>query len=108
MKWVVPAMRQRSTRWSPTVLLLAAAVAFLTPLACASPTDPTWIVGMYDAGDSDDVILLVDSTLSTPADWSECAVPLTLAPENLNPAARASVDVDRPPLAFEGRGPPPA
>jgi hypothetical protein len=89
----------------PTVFPVVT-VAFLTPLAYASPTDPTWIVGMYDAGDSDDVILLVNSTSSTPASWSEGSLVFTLAPADLNPASAASVCPDRPPLACEGRGPP--
>jgi hypothetical protein len=79
-------------------------VAFLAPVAYASPTDPVWIVGMYDAVDSDDVIRLVDSTSSTPADWSECALVLALASADLN--AAFSVSRDRLPLACEGRGPP--
>ena len=40
------------------VALLAALVA-LVPLAHASPADPLWIVGIYDAADSDDVVLVV-------------------------------------------------
>src|SRR5262245_43238244 len=92
----------------PTVVLLLATVALLTPLAQASPTDPTWIVGLYDAGDSDDVVLLVDSTFSTSADWRAAALPLTLATAELKPASRPGVYSGRPPLAFEGRGPPTA
>ena len=33
----------------------------LVPLAHASPPDPVWLAGIYDAGDSDDVILAATS-----------------------------------------------
>lgn len=43
-----------------TVLLaLCALVAGLAPLAHASATDPTWIAGLYDDGDYDDVVLAI-------------------------------------------------
>ena len=34
-------------------------VGILTPMAQASPPDPSWIRGMYDDGDFDDVIGLI-------------------------------------------------
>jgi len=43
------------------VLLLLLAVAALTPMAYASPPDPSWIKGVYDDGDFDDVVMLVTS-----------------------------------------------
>lgn len=46
----------------PTVLLLLGALVALTPLAYASPPDPTWIAGLYDDADYDDVVLAVTST----------------------------------------------
>jgi len=37
----------------------------LVPLAYASPTDPLWISGIYDAADYDDVVwLLTDTTFA--------------------------------------------
>jgi hypothetical protein len=42
------------------VLLLLAPVA-LPGLAHASPPDPTWIQGIYDDGDGDDVVTLLVS-----------------------------------------------
>lgn len=36
--------------------VLLAVLLSLTPLAQASPPDPTWIPGIYDGGDLDDVI----------------------------------------------------
>ena len=43
-------------------LLLLIAMATLTPLAHASPPDPTWVAGWWDDGDHDDVILLICAT----------------------------------------------
>ena len=40
-------------------LLILIAMTALTPLAHASPPDPTWVAGLWDDGDHDDVILLV-------------------------------------------------
>ena len=51
--------------WWRSVLALASLVvlAGLGPLAHASPPDPTYIPGLYDDADYDDVILLVLSTV---------------------------------------------
>ena len=43
------------------VLLLLACHVALTPLAHASPPDPTWISGIYDDADYDDVVCLITS-----------------------------------------------
>ena len=47
------------------VLVSLVALAGLGPLAHASPPDPTYIPGLYDDADHDDVILLVLSTVGT-------------------------------------------
>jgi hypothetical protein len=70
----------RDTAWARTtsgITPLLLAVLFLVgPLAYASPTDPTWIPGLYDAADYDDVIdLLTDMSAAshvgfTSAGWS--------------------------------------
>lgn len=41
------------------VCLILLAVITLTPLAYASPPDPSWIRGLYDGGDFDDVVVLL-------------------------------------------------
>jgi|SRR5262245_9797331 len=46
-------------------LILVAAIVALAPAAHASPPDQTWIAGLYDNADFDDVILLITSNLST-------------------------------------------
>ena len=51
--------RWRTARAVALILLLTA----LLPLAYASPADPIWIDGFYDAADNDDVVrLLMDAT----------------------------------------------
>jgi hypothetical protein len=62
--------------------LVAALVVLvaLPVLAFASPPDPSWIAGIYDGADYDDVVVLV--TLST-ADVSSAPVP-DLAPDLLS------------------------
>jgi hypothetical protein len=47
-------------RWLALVALLLVGPLFtLTPLAQATPQDPTWIAGIYDGADYDDVVLLI-------------------------------------------------
>jgi len=45
--------RSRASR----LLLVAVAWVLLRPLAAASPPDPTWIAGVYDDGDLDDIVI---------------------------------------------------
>jgi len=45
-------------------ILVVLTVAALTPLAYATPPDQTWIAGLYDNADYDDVVALVTSTAS--------------------------------------------
>ena len=54
----VPAGRVESMKNRRTVVLLVVlALGVFPTLALASPTDPLWIGGVYDAGDWDDAIL---------------------------------------------------
>jgi hypothetical protein len=45
------------------IFLLAVALFALTPLAEASPPDPTWIGGFYDDADYDDVVLMITASM---------------------------------------------
>ena len=47
------------------ILLLLGVQAVLLPLAHASPPDQTWLSGLYDDADYDDVVLLVTSLAGT-------------------------------------------
>lgn len=50
------------------VWLLVSVMVVLTPMAWASPIDPSWIGGMYDDRDFDDVVsYLTSGTLAVPA-----------------------------------------
>lgn len=51
-----------------SVWLLVILMIVLTPMAWASPIDPSWIGGAYDDGDFDDVVsYLTSGTLAVPA-----------------------------------------
>jgi hypothetical protein len=88
------------------VLLLVGSLIALTPLAHSSPPDQTWISGIYDGDDFDDVVVSITSTASTvdpaPLDGIEPgqialgAVPPVEAYDDSRPA----------PPAFLGRAPP--
>jgi hypothetical protein len=41
------------------VLLLLACLFSLSPLAYASPPDPTWVDGIFDDADGDDVVISI-------------------------------------------------
>jgi len=43
------------------VSLLVSLLVILTPMAWASPVDPSWIKGVYDDGDHDDVVIYLTS-----------------------------------------------
>jgi len=53
-------------RSAPLVWLLLGAFFTLAPLALASPPDPLWISGIFDAGDEDDVVVAATSVVGTP------------------------------------------
>jgi hypothetical protein len=55
------------TRFAAAALVLAALLAPM--LAAANVPDPTWIPGMYDGGDADEILALVwDGTPAVAAD----------------------------------------
>jgi hypothetical protein len=58
-------MQVQHRRVLPTALLIAIALVLgvLPAMAYASPPDPSWVAGIYDGADYDDVVVLV--TLAT-------------------------------------------
>jgi hypothetical protein len=54
-------MQSRRLDSSFLALMLVAIVGILTPIAQASPPDPSWIRGLYDDDDFDDVVGLITS-----------------------------------------------
>jgi hypothetical protein len=49
------------------VIVMVTMVAALAPLASATPPDQTWIAGIYDNADFDDVVLLIASSVGLAA-----------------------------------------
>ena len=47
--------------------LLVCGLSTIVPLAHSSPPDPTWVAGLYDDGDHDDVVLAITSASGLPA-----------------------------------------
>jgi len=47
------------------VLALMLVLSALTPLAYASPPDPTWVSGFFDDGDNDNAVFLITSSAAT-------------------------------------------
>jgi hypothetical protein len=45
-----------------SIPLIAIMLALLPAIAFASPPDPSWIVGIYDAADADDIVTLITET----------------------------------------------
>jgi hypothetical protein len=88
------------------VLLILACLFSLTPLAYASPPDPTWVDGFFDDADGDDVVISIS--------WAAWAIELDpLAGVTPLFASVPFVPVGEPRLAsiavrpaFLGRAPP--
>ena len=88
-------------------LLLLGVLVALTPLAHARPPDPTWIAGLWDDADYDDVVLLVTFSSETvdaaaPADVGRHALVVEFLPsdDESRPAAvaRSSNPARAPPV----------
>jgi hypothetical protein len=45
-----------------SILLVAITLALLPAIAFSSPPDPSWIVGIYDGADADDIVTLITET----------------------------------------------
>jgi len=54
-------------------LMLLVALAALTPLAYATPPDPTWLSGFFDDDDNDDGVFLVTSGTAAVDPFPLCA-----------------------------------
>jgi len=62
-------------------LVLVLAALALTPAAYASPPDQTWVAGLYDNADFDDVVLFITSGLGgvqPSLEWSPRVVSLVV------------------------------
>ena len=93
--------------WWPKLplLLLAALLLTLTPLAYANPPDPTWVFGFWDDDDFDDVVGLITSATAL------VQAPVTFElhiqfPEVLKPARFQASALSVPRPTFSPRAPP--
>jgi len=87
------------------VFLLLACLGSVTPLAYASPPDPTWMDGIYDDDGDDVIVSLTWAAWAVALGQDACSTPrLVAVPLDLPGAPRLlSVAVRR---AFLGRAPP--
>lgn len=92
--------RHRAVLWLVLVALLLGPVASATIVP-----DPTWIAGVYDGGDGDEVAILWDHS---PAVVPVVSVPLTPASELLPTLPATFTFVSRPLPRFSSRAPPQA
>jgi hypothetical protein len=67
-------LQDKMTSRRLVLFLLSVALLALTPLAYASPPDPSWIQGVYDDGDFDDVVVLLTSAVGVVDPWPLCNV----------------------------------
>jgi hypothetical protein len=67
------------------IALMAGLLAGLSSLAYASPPDPSWIAGIYDDADFDDVVGLVTS--ATAVVGPSAPVPVPVIPPGTTPHA---------------------
>ena len=99
----------RSVRFGPAclTLLLAGLIGGLTPVAYASPPDPSWVRGVYDDADFDDVVGLITGG----AGLVQALIPVDLRPDRILLIAlvpsRNHLVVGRPLSSARPRAPPP-
>ena len=84
--------------------LVLASIAVLPAMAHASPPDPSWIVGVYDDGDQDDLITL--AAWATGATGAPPAVHFTLSPVDGLPPAHEPAPAVGAPCPVRSRAPP--
>ncbi len=87
-------------------LTLLVAVLALTPAAYATPPDQTWIDGLYDNADYDDVVLFITGGLGAVQPslvWSPCMAVLVV---RLAPPADTPVHTLVPDASGPSRAPP--
>jgi hypothetical protein len=99
--------RPMRTRLSTIVLtlVLVALMLALTPLAYADPPDPTWISGIWDDDDADDVVNYITSATGLLPDLVACdSRPVPHSAVLKLSAFQAAVSAPR--SAFSPRAPP--
>jgi hypothetical protein len=84
--------------------LVLASIAALPAMAHASPPDPSWIVGVYDDGDQDDLIAL--AAWATGATGASLDVHFTLSPVDSLPPVHDLAPAVGAPCPVRSRAPP--
>jgi len=87
-------------------LLLACALIALIPAAHAAPPDPTWMSGIYDGGDYDEVVLLVTFLASLADEGRFCAQPPFPTIRSTHPATRTDIQATETYRTTQPRAPP--
>jgi|SRR5215472_424988 len=95
---------RRRTVSSVLAVLVLGLLAGLVPLAHASPPDPTWIAGLYDDADFDNVVIAIVSAVAT-ASPTTPAIAVPEACGDRLPRARPVLGDHRPRLTAS-RSPP--
>jgi hypothetical protein len=90
----------------PIVILVAAVLLWIAPLAYAEPVDPLWIGGIWDDDDFDAVAIAVRTT-EVPCDSSPLLVFVSLEPSLYAPPTPPEWRPVRLPVGWpENRAPP--
>jgi hypothetical protein len=87
-------------------LLLLLGLSGLTPLAYASPPDPSWVRGIYDDADYDDVVVLITSAAAVTAPVLVVDIRLLPPLAGLAPQRAEGCVPTRPFSALQPRAPP--
>jgi hypothetical protein len=90
------------------LLLLAILIGALPGLAHASPPDQTWLTGLFDDADHDDVILIITSFSGAPATSPSSMPGPLLCITILQPHATADPEFAERSPAYFRRAPPSA
>ena len=81
------------------VLLLLLGLSGLTPFAYATPPDPSWVRGIYDDADYDDVVVLITSAAAV-------ATPVLVVDLGLTAQPVEGPAPTRPVASLQSRAPP--
>jgi len=87
-----------------TFLSITVALILIAPIALASPPDPSWVAGIYDGADGDDVVSLVYDTVGVEAVPLGSVLPL-LGSSTALPVSSPGI-IHAFPLHQFARGPP--
>src|SRR6266851_10093858 len=96
-----PARASASLHW-----LLVAVLVVLAPLAYASPPDQTWIPGLYDDSDFDDVVLFITSSVASLDHRPAAPEGGRLSPIGFVSLVEAPRVLSATPASVRGRAPP--